>query len=197
MPYAKPDRIAPRPVLRRLLITAVGAATCAAAIAGCTSSTTSPAPSQSTTTPSVPVTQSGEITALPTAPASTTVVPTTATAPDTTTPPEVTTSLVPPTSPVSPSSGTTFSGEGLTPQQATDLQTAVNSGHQPWRLDQVQVAKSFVQARFGWTSVQTSMGAPMVVFVTNSDGAKVSLHLTQPATQGDHGIWVVDSGVWD
>ncbi|MFJ4655518.1 acyl transferase [Nocardia sp. NPDC088792] len=191
MPYAKPDHTAPasRHLLRRLLITAVGAATCAAAIAGCTSSTTSPAPGRSPTT--LPTTQSGEITMLPTAPA-----PTTATPSDTTTPPEVTTSLVP-VSPVSPAPGTTFSGEALTPQQATGLQTAVDSGHQPWRLDQVQVAKSFVQARFGWTNVQTSMGAPMVVFVTSSDGAKVSLHLTQPATQGDHGIWVVDSGVWD
>lgn len=189
MPYAKPDHTAPasRRPLRRLLITTLGAVTCAAALAGCTSSTTSPAPGRPTTTPSLPVTQPGEITMLPTAPPPTTTAP----------PPPVTTAPVLPVSPVSPSSGTTFSGEGLTPRQAADLQTAVDSGHQPWRLDQVQVAKSFVQARFGWTTVQTSMGAPMVVFVTDSDGAKVSLHLTQPATQGDHGIWVVDSGVWD
>lgn len=95
-----------------------------------------------------------------------------------------------------PAPDTTFAGEGLTVQQAIELQKSVDGGHQPWRLDRVQVAKSFVQGRFGWTSVQTSTGAPMVVFVTNQDGSKVALHLAQPATQGDHGIWVVDSGVW-
>jgi hypothetical protein len=95
-----------------------------------------------------------------------------------------------------PAPGTTFPGEGMTSAQAADLQTAVNAGHQPWRLDRVQVAKSFAQNRFGWSSVQTSTGAPMVVFVTNQDASKVALHLVQPATQGEHGIWVVDSGVW-
>ncbi len=95
-----------------------------------------------------------------------------------------------------PASGTPFPGEGLTAQQATDLQGSVDGGHQPWRLDRVQVAKSFVQGRFGWTSVRTSTGAPMVVFVTDQDGSRVALHLAQPATQGDHGIWIVDSGVW-
>lgn len=95
-----------------------------------------------------------------------------------------------------PAPGTTFAGEGLTIQQATDLQKSVDGGHQPWRLDRVQVAKSFVQGRFGWTSVQTSTDAPTVVVVTNQDGSKVALNLAQPATQGDHGIWVVETGVW-
>ncbi|WP_328401788.1 acyl transferase [Nocardia sp. NBC_00403] len=95
-----------------------------------------------------------------------------------------------------PPSGTPFGGEGLGAQQITDLQKAVDSGHQPWRLDRIQVAKTFVQSRFSWTSVQTSGGAPTIVFVTNSDGGKVALNLSQPATQGAQGIWVVQSGMW-
>ncbi|MGW4772887.1 hypothetical protein ACWEO2_33235 [Nocardia sp. NPDC004278] len=76
------------------------------------------------------------------------------------------------------------------------MQKAVDSGHQPWRLDRIQVAKTFVQNRFGWTNVRTSGDAPTIVFVTNSDGGKVGLNLSQPATQGAHGIWVVQSGMW-
>ncbi|AYF75919.1 hypothetical protein D7D52_21085 [Nocardia yunnanensis] len=117
-------------------------------------------------------------------------------------PPPVTPTQAPPTSkpPVTqsnPPAGTTFTGEGLTAAQAAAEQQAVDAGHQPWRLDTVQVAKTFVAGRFGWTTVQTSTGAPMVVFVTNQDGSKVTLHLIQPATKGDAGIWEVDSGVWD
>ncbi|MBU3067732.1 hypothetical protein KO481_40215 [Nocardia sp. NEAU-G5] len=56
-----------------------------------------------------------------------------------------------------PAPGTTFAGEGLTAEQSTGLQNSVNGGRQPWRLDRVQVAKSFVQGRFGWISVQTSI----------------------------------------
>ncbi|GAB2534345.1 hypothetical protein GCM10027167_44100 [Nocardia heshunensis] len=116
-------------------------------------------------------------------------------------PPPTVTTPVPPVSPTTPNPnpppGTTFTGEGLTAAQATAEQQAVDNGHQPWRLDTVSVAKAFVQGRFGWTNVQTSTGAPMVVFVTNQDGSKVSLHLIQPATKGDKGIWEVDSGVWD
>jgi hypothetical protein len=78
-----------------------------------------------------------------------------------------------------PPSGAPF-GEGLGAQQITDLQKAADSGHQPWRLDRLHVAKTFVQSRFGWTSVQTSGSAPTIVFVTNSDGGKVALNLSQP-----------------
>ncbi|MFI7000441.1 acyl transferase [Nocardia sp. NPDC050175] len=95
-----------------------------------------------------------------------------------------------------PPSGTTFAGEGLTAQQSSDLQQAVDNGHQPWRLDRVQVAKVFAQQRFGWSDSQAETGAPTVVFLTGPDGSRIALHLTQPATRGDQGIWVVDSGVW-
>ncbi len=112
-------------------------------------------------------------------------------------PPQPTTSAsTQPSSTSYPPSGTPFGGEGLGAQQITDLQKAVDGGHQPWRLDRIQVAKTFVQSRFGWTSVQTSGGAPTIVFVTNSDGGKVALNLSQPATQGAHGIWIVQSGMW-
>ncbi|MFF3575248.1 hypothetical protein ACFYXQ_46720 [Nocardia jiangxiensis] len=96
-----------------------------------------------------------------------------------------------------PAAGTPFPGEGMTLQQVKNLQQTVDGGHQPWRLDRVAVAKSFVQGRFGWSNVQTSTdSAPNVIYLTNSDGARVFVHLIQPATQGARGIWTVDSGAW-
>ncbi|MFJ9363537.1 acyl transferase [Nocardia sp. NPDC101769] len=96
-----------------------------------------------------------------------------------------------------PQAGTTFPGEGLTAQQARDLQQGVDGGHQPWRLDRVQVAKAFVQQRFGWATVQAAADGPTSVVVTNQDGGKLTLQVGQPVTQGSHGIWVVDGGAWD
>ncbi|WP_297620041.1 hypothetical protein [Nocardia sp.] len=105
---------------------------------------------------------------------------------------------IPPSSTAqTPTTGTTFSGEGLSAQQSTALQDAVNSGHQPWRTDPVQVAESFMLGTFGWTGVQASAGNPAAVVVTDHSGHQVTLHLSQPATHGKGGIWVVDSGVWN
>ncbi|MVU81027.1 hypothetical protein GPX89_27730 [Nocardia sp. ET3-3] len=185
----------------RLAAALLGVALCAAVIGGCSSSPSSSGPSTTTTSTTAPTptgpggTQSPGI-SIPTQPP--TVETPSATVPVTPVPTVPVSPTMPPTSPSSgnPPSGTTFPGEGLTAQQAADLQTAVDNGHQPWRLDRVQVAKTFAQSRFGWTNVQTSTGAPMVVFVTNADGSKVALHLIQPATKGDTGIWEVDSGVW-
>ncbi|MBU3063013.1 hypothetical protein KO481_15955 [Nocardia sp. NEAU-G5] len=176
----------------------VGVFAGAAVLGGC-STTTTPASTTSSTavtssdTPSGPNASPAPETS-PGPPSQDQAIPSDSVAPQPITSVPATTSQQPVTG--RPAPGTTFTGEGLTAAQAADLQTAVNGGHQPWRLDRVQVAKSFVQNRFGWTSVQTSTGAPMVVFVTNQDGGKVALHLVQPATQGDHGIWMVDSGVW-
>ncbi|MGW4246508.1 hypothetical protein [Nocardia sp. NPDC004722] len=201
----------PPRVPRRLTIALMGIVTGVATLSGCSSSS-SPAPA--TTSPATTV-------VTPTSLAPTAVSATAAPAPTGTggaqprtlmphppveTPPVLPPVLTSPGAPVTPvpstpqanpPSGTTFAGEGLTDAQANAEQQAVDSGHQPWRLDTVMVAKAFVQGRFGWTTVQTSTGAPMVVFVTNSDGSKVTLHLIQPATKGDKGIWEVDSGVWD
>ncbi|MFE3225891.1 acyl transferase [Nocardia sp. NPDC059228] len=102
-----------------------------------------------------------------------------------------------PESSTEPRAGKTFPGEGLTAQQARDLQQGVDSGHQPWRLDRVQVAKAFVQQRFGWATVQAAADGPTSVVVTNQDGSKLTLQVGQPVTQGSGGIWVVDSGAWD
>ncbi|MEC3957558.1 hypothetical protein VMT65_31310 [Nocardia sp. CDC153] len=187
------------PRSRRLTVALAAVATSVAALSGCSSNSSSTVQS---TTASTPVTPTSPTLITPTAPETVapqpTILPTQA--PGTTvSPPSV---ALPPVTPTpttpapNPPSGSTFDGEGITGQQAADLQQAVDTGHQPWRLDRVAVAKAFVQARFGWTNVQTSTGAPTVVFVTNADGTKVSLHLAQPATKGDTGIWVVASGVW-
>ncbi|WP_147403820.1 hypothetical protein [Nocardia panacis] len=181
----------------------LGTLTGAAMVGGCSTSSSTSAPGSSSSAPGSAISAPPPVIAPPPV-----VVPPPAIVPpsddQTTQAPPITTSQpAPPTTtaapqpPNHPTPGTTIPGEGLTLQQAADLQKSVDNGHQPWRLDRVQVAKFFVQARFDWTNVQTSTGAPMIVFVTNQDGSKVTLHLTQPATHGDHGIWVVESGVWD
>ncbi|MFD6162530.1 acyl transferase [Nocardia sp. NPDC060256] len=161
---------------RRLAVTILGLLTCVIVISGCAT----------TSTPS---------TTQPPAPASTTVAATPSASRSTTAPPS-TSAPGPSTQPAHPPSGTAFAGEGLSAQQSSDLQQAVDNGHQPWRLDRVQVAKTFALQRFGWSDVAAETGAPTVVFLTNHDGSRIALHLAQPATRGDLGIWVVDSGVW-
>ncbi|WP_225729996.1 MULTISPECIES: acyl transferase [unclassified Nocardia] len=178
------------PLSWRSTVTALGVLACAAAIGGCSSAqTTIRPPSTTVVTSSAP---SNTVTTQESAQPPTVIPQSPTAAPQ---PPAPETPPQPAPNP-HPSSGTSFPGEGLTPQQAADLQKSVDSGHQPWRLDRVAVAKAFVQGRFGWFDVQTSTGAPVVVFVTNRDGSRVALHLIQPATHGDHGIWEVDSGVW-
>ncbi|WP_405164627.1 acyl transferase [Nocardia sp. NBC_01499] len=172
------------PPPQRIAVILLGLLTGAIVLSGC-ASTSSPASTgrspASTTVSDTPVSSASAPTQPSTSAPGTTAAPVTSTQPAANT---------------HPPSGTTFTGEGLTTQQASDLQQAVDNGHQPWRLDRVQVAKTFAQQRFGWSDVQAETGAPVVVFITNHDGSKVALHLAQPATRGDHGIWVVDSGVW-
>lgn len=175
----------------------MGALVALLAVVAC--GTTSPAPASSTsaTVTTAAGTQTPSDTAAPTQPptadpgitSTLPPVPPIQITPVQTTPPTRTTASY-------PAQGTAFGGEGITGQAATDLQKAVDAGHQPWRLDRVQVAKAFVQQRFGWSNASAETGAPMVVFVSNGNGGRVALHLVQPATAGDHGIWVVDSGVW-
>ncbi|MGV9664773.1 acyl transferase [Nocardia niigatensis] len=176
---------------RRAGVTILGVLACGAAIAGCSSSSQ--------------VTPTSRPSATATATATATV---SGSAPETTAEPTVTVTNEFPTSPVpttskqpepsgGPQSGKTFPGEGLTAEQARDLQQAVEGGHQPWRLDRIQVAKSFVQQRFGWTTVQASADGPSSVVVTNQDGSKVTLQVSQPVTQGGQGIWVVGGGTWN
>ncbi|WP_405138012.1 hypothetical protein [Nocardia sp. NBC_01388] len=190
---------------RRITVAVLGILTSAAALSGCstTSSTTgqpsttstvvsasaapssgAPSPSGDGSGPSQPGSDGGN--PPPVSPG----------APESSAPQPTTSDPAQPGSSSHPPSGTPFGGEGLSAQQVTDLQKAVDSGHQPWRLDRIQVAKTFVLGRFGWSDVQTSGNAPTIVFVTNSDGSKVGLNLYQPATQGGQGIWVVQSGMW-
>ena len=96
-----------------------------------------------------------------------------------------------------PAPGTTFAGESIDSERAAELQMEVDQGHEPWRLDQSSVAAMFAGERFGWTDVEIALDDPHTVQVTDPDTQHVvSLQLRQPATEGDTGIWVVDSGVW-
>jgi hypothetical protein len=89
-----------------------------------------------------------------------------------------------------------FAGEGLSDMQATELQAAVDGGHQPWRLDQARVATAFVEGRFGWTEVDSTSLGPLTILVTDrASRQRVALQVRQPARQGSGGIWVVASGV--
>ncbi|MEC3920243.1 hypothetical protein [Nocardia sp. CDC160] len=178
-----------------------------AAISGCTpSATTSTSTSQTiVSTDPIAVTSSGpdggpnppwqpDVTAVPTS--SDQTIPT-----ETTDPQPITSA--PPTSTPAPTlsrpvAGTPFPGEGLTAQQSSDLQKSVDGGHQAWRLDEIQVAKTFAMQRFGWTNVQANTGPfADIIVITNQDNGKVALHCSQPVTIGSRGIWVVDSGTWN
>jgi hypothetical protein len=58
----------------------------------------------------------------------------------------------------------------------------VDDGHQPWRLDALQVAVSFADARFGWTDADSRLLDPHTAEVTNrATGEKARLRLAQPA----------------
>ena len=96
-----------------------------------------------------------------------------------------------------PAPGASFSGEGMTPAQANELQQAVDAGHQPWRVSATMVATAFVQGRFGWSDADCALADPHTAEVTNrADGRIVVLQLRQPARDGQGGIWTVVSGVW-
>jgi hypothetical protein len=88
-----------------------------------------------------------------------------------------------------------LAGEGLTADQAAQLQQDVDAGHQPWRLDEIAVAEAFVADQLGWTDVDSRLTDPQTVEVTNqSDGAVVTLRLQQPVREGPDGVWVVAAG---
>ncbi|MEZ7236263.1 acyl transferase [Rhodococcus sp. GXMU-t2271] len=110
---------------------------------------------------------------------------------------------VPDTSPATAYEDTTpppteasFPGENLTPEEAGELQRAVDEGSQPWRLDPSLVAQAFVADRFGWSDTEARTADPHTVEVTDrADGSIVVLQLRQPVREGADGIWVVTDGV--
>ncbi|WP_227979805.1 acyl transferase [Nocardia spumae] len=87
-----------------------------------------------------------------------------------------------------------FPGEGISGGAADKLQQSVDAGHQPWRLDEDSVVRSFVSGRFGWSQATITYGRHDVAFVTGPDGRRVALRLAQPARRDNGGIWVVESG---
>ncbi|WP_327138757.1 hypothetical protein [Nocardia sp. NBC_01327] len=201
VPFRVPNARAPRD--RRIAVAVLGTLTAAVVITGC--STTSTTTGQPSSTASTVVTAPSSSAPSPSGNGPGTSQPggddgnpppVSPGSPESPAPQPTTSAPAQPGSSSHPPSGTPFGGEGLSAQQITDLQKAVDGGHQPWRLDRIQVAKTFVLGQFGWSDVQTSGDAPNIVFVTNSDGSKVGLNLSQPATQGSQGIWVVQSGMW-
>lgn len=89
-----------------------------------------------------------------------------------------------------------FTGEVFSPAEVAALQSAVDAGHQPWRVDPGQVARAFVETRFGWTGSSVAMADPHTVEITDpAAGTTLVLQLRQPARLGAGGIWIVVSGV--
>ena len=75
---------------------------------------------------------------------------------------------------------------------AAALQTAADSGSQPWLLDPSEVAISYAAAAHGWADAEAYPGPDGTsVDVRNPDGERLTLTLAQPARTGDTGIWVV------
>jgi hypothetical protein len=75
---------------------------------------------------------------------------------------------------------------------AAALQTAADSGSQPWLLDPSEVAISYAAAAHGWADAEAYPGPDGTsVDVRNPDGDRLTLTLAQPARTGDTGIWVV------
>jgi hypothetical protein len=89
-----------------------------------------------------------------------------------------------------------FAGEGLDPARVLTLQSAVDQGAQPWRLEPGTTALAFARARFGWMMPRATTTAPDTVLVDDGAGGEVSLHLVQPGRTGTTGIWMVAEGTW-
>jgi len=55
----------------------------------------------------------------------------------------------------------------------------------------------FVRSTLGWSGAVLELADPHTAEATNpADGRIVTLQLSQPAREGDGGIWTVVSGVW-
>ena len=97
--------------------------------------------------------------------------------------------------PATPHTGA-VAGEGLDATAVATLQSAVDQGSQPWRLDPQMTAVAFTRARFGWMMPRTARTAADTVVVDDGRGGSVSLHVVQPARTGTGGIWTVAGGTW-
>lgn len=87
-------------------------------------------------------------------------------------------------------------GEWLDPADVSTLQSAVDQGGQPWRLDPQMTALAFTRERLGWMMPLTWRSTPDTVLVVDGTGGAVSLHVTQPVRTGSTGIWTVSGGSW-
>jgi hypothetical protein len=79
-----------------------------------------------------------------------------------------------------------------TPSQASQLQRAVDEGHQPWMCAAASVVTSYAQAELGWRQPVLQTLTPTVHQVSDPDsGATAVVMAYQPARTGPSGIWAV------
>lgn len=101
----------------------------------------------------------------------------------------------PPSTAAAPHTGE-VAGEGLDPAAIATVQTAVDRGAQPWRLDPQLTALAFARGHLGWMMPHAQDGEPGAVVVDDGPGGAIVLHLTQPGRTGTTGIWTVTGGTW-
>jgi hypothetical protein len=81
-----------------------------------------------------------------------------------------------------------------TAEQAAETQTAVDEGHQPWRVRAESVAEAYANSVLGWrgAGIEPVQGQPSTYRVTDpASGAQAVITLSQPARHGNGGIWAI------
>ncbi|NMI01845.1 hypothetical protein [Pseudonocardia acidicola] len=71
------------------------------------------------------------------------------------------------------------------------LQAQVDGGAQPWLLDPAEVAVNFAAATYDWRAPEAGPVNGNTVVVTDAQGGRATVTLTQPGRTGPTGIWVV------
>jgi hypothetical protein len=79
-----------------------------------------------------------------------------------------------------------------TAEEAQNTQEQVDQGHSPWMLEPTAVASFYASAVLGWQDATVEPVRPGAYWVTDpASGTMAELDLTQPAREGEGGIWAV------
>jgi hypothetical protein len=73
---------------------------------------------------------------------------------------------------------------------AAQVQSAVDAGHEPWRLNPGQVVQRYAEQVLGWQAPAVRP-VSVSVYVVNSAAGSAILGVIQPARQGTTGIWAI------
>jgi hypothetical protein len=111
--------------------------------------------------------------------------------------PSATTSASPSATPISSITTTVV---GLTTQEVAAIQASVNNGNDRWRLDPLETAKQegslygfAVTDAFSMSQAAGSKVESPAIISAQHEQRSYRLTVTQPATKGAQGIWVLSS----